>query len=150
MWKTLPVLSVLLLSLLLVACPEEEDEGVCADEDRAEPIPIGEALDGESGVLSFRFDALDPDPPDLGENDWTVTVLDASGSPVDGCSLLAEPWMPDHGHGSEDPSGEALSEPGQYLIPGLELVMPGFWTVSVSADCDSVSDVRIYNICVEG
>ena len=135
---------------LLASCGPEEEDGVCAEETRAEPFELDVERAGDDGLLSFRFDDADPMPPDLNENDWHITVLDAGGSPVDGCSVLVEPWMPDHGHGSNEPTGSATGTSGQYLVEGLDLIMPGFWAVAGSAECDSVLDRSGYNLCIEG
>ncbi|MEE2828634.1 MAG: FixH family protein [Myxococcota bacterium] len=146
------MVGTLLLALPLVGCPSNGGGGsLCGDEDRAEPFEAGTTRDGENGTLSFRVDGADPGPPDLNENDWTVTVLDADGSPVDGCTVEVAPWMPDHGHGSDGVVGSATGEPGQYLLESIDFIMPGFWSVDVQADCGgSGSDHAPFPICIEG
>ena len=144
-WMT-PLL--LALAIPLFGC--EEPDGVCAGEDRAAPVEINTDIDGENGSFVFRFLDVDPDPPDLGSNDWLVSVADPSGTPVEGCSLRAEPWMPDHGHGSNEPEGLEGTEVGQYAFEGLDFIMPGYWTVAVTADCGDAIDSVVLHLCIEG
>jgi len=144
-WTT-PLLLACCLSLL--GC--DEPDGVCAGEDRAVPFELDTALDGENGSFTFRFLEADPAPPDLGSNDWLVSVADASGTPLEDCSLRAEPWMPDHGHGSNEPEGVEGSEAGQYALDGLDFIMPGYWTVALTAECADDIDSVVLHLCIEG
>jgi len=131
-------------------CEEEEPPGVCAEEDRAVPIDVGADVDGENGALVFRVLSMDPAPPDLGENDWTVSITDPQGVALEGCSLVADPWMPDHGHGSNEPEGVAGAAAGEYSIDGVELIMPGYWTIALHAECGDVADGVVLKPCIEG
>ena len=144
-------LLTMLCTLFLAGCPAAESEGVCGAEDRAEPILSGDELAGEDEMIFFAFDSLDPAPPDLGQNDWVVSLASVSGSALEGCTLEARPWMPDHGHGSTDVTATNEGD-GSYSIAGLEFVMPGYWTVSLSADCGSAetNDSRTLHLCIEG
>ena len=144
-WMTCLLLA---LSFSLFGC--EEPDGVWVGEDRAVPVELNADIEGENGSFVFRFLAADPDPPDLGSNDWLVSVAETSGTPVEGCSLRAEPWMPDHGHGSNEPEGVEGMEAGQYALDGLDFIMPGYWTVAVTADCDVGIDSVILHLCIEG
>lgn len=149
--RRLCFLTISLSVLVLGACDgEDEPPGVCAEEDRAVPIDVDVDMDGESGAVVFRMLSMDPDPPDLGDNDWTVLLTDADGEPLEGCNLRAEPWMPDHGHGSNEPEGVAGSAAGEYVIEGLELIMPGYWTVAMMAECGELTDSVVLKPCVEG
>ena len=143
---------MLLLGVPLVSCSTNGDGGsVCGDEERAEPFEAGTTGDGVNGTLSIRVDGSDPSPPDLNQNDWTLTVLDTAGSPLDGCTVEVDPWMPDHGHGSDSVVGSATGEAGQYLLEAIDLIMPGFWSVDVQADCGAAgSDHAAFPICIEG
>lgn len=139
-----------LVQVTVSGCEPEEPAGVCEEEDRAVPVELNVDLEGEGGSLVFQMLSLDPEPVDLGANDWSVHVSDAAGVAQEGCALTVTPWMPDHGHGSNEPEGTAGSEPGQYLIEGIEFIMPGYWTASLSATCGDVTDNVILRPCVEG
>lgn len=134
----------------LSGCEPEAPKGVCEEEDRAVPLELNVDLEGEGGRLLFQLLSVAPEPVDLGANDWTVSISDLSGVAIEGCTLTVTPWMPDHGHGSNEPEGIPGSEDGQYFIEGIEFIMPGYWTASLSATCGEVTDNVILRPCIEG
>ncbi len=104
------------------------------------------------GKIQVRLvDAL-PAPPDLGDNKWTVQVLDAMGKPRSG-SLVTQvrPWMPNHGHGSHTlfDLGKVDAD-GKLAIDKLGLVMPGVWTVQICVDGQAKEQAAKFAFCVEG
>ena len=130
---------------------DDDDDGVCENEDRSVPYEAGMVVDGDDGLLSLRLDEASPTPPDLGDNDWTLTVLDADGLPAAGCVLTAIPWMVDHGHGSNEPASEATDAAGAAFIEAIDLIMPGYWAIAVEAECDDGTTDRVqFDFCVEG
>ncbi len=85
-------------------------------------------------------------------------------SPLSGCNLTVRPWMPDHEHGSTQPSG-AEGDPGVYLVSGVRFIMPGYWESTVTITCGGGSDDDdsadgddapewtdsvIYSFCIDG
>jgi hypothetical protein len=144
------ILAMAIAQTPISGCAPEEADGVCQEEDRAVPVEVNVDLEGEGGSLVFQMLSLDPEPVDLGANDWTVRVSDPAGVALEGCALMVTPWMPDHGHGSNEPEGVAGSEAGQYFIEGIEFIMPGYWTASLSATCGEVTDNVILRPCIEG
>jgi hypothetical protein len=134
----------------LAACAAEEQPGVCDAEDRDEPWVAGLLAEGEQGLLATTLDAVDPEPPGLGANAWTLTVLDGDDAPVDGCDLLAVPWMPDHGHGSSESTATAAAEPGAYLVEEIDVTMVGYWTFGIELDCAGDEDRVEYRLCIDG
>ena len=100
------------LSAVLVACGDDHDhEG----DDHADAGPIStidagpgpgdEYIAGMEKVSSeghFRVALVEstPIPQDLTLYTWVLEVRDADGQPLDGASVVAEPTMPDHGHGT--------------------------------------------------
>ena len=144
------ILAMAFTQAAVSGCEPEEEEGVCEGEDRTVPLELNVDLEGEDARLVFQLLSVDPEPVDLGANDWTVSILDPSGVALDGCTVTVTPWMPDHGHGSNEPEGVAGSEAGQYFIEGIEFIMPGFWTASLSATCGEVTDNITLRPCIEG
>ena len=63
------------------------------------------------------------------------TLINASGSPARGLSLVSDVWMPAHGHGSSEPVNTAESETadGLYIVSAF-FTMPGEWEVLVDID----------------
>lgn len=118
----------------------------CEEETRAEPLALGQLIEAEAGQLSLRVDAAVPEPPEAGNNRWTVAVSDGQQDLAD-CSLALDLWMPDHGHGADTPVVEQ-PEPGVYDVE-LDFLMGGFWEVSTQLECGELSDQLQLDLCVE-
>ncbi len=143
-------LSLVLLLPVLAACETDDDDvGSCEEEQRDVPYEPGMSVAGDSSLFTVALDSADPAPPDLDENDWTLSVLDAAGSPVEGCVLAATPWMPDHGHGSNNPESTELGG-GSYSIAGIDFIMAGYWEVGLEVDCAGETDTVEFRFCIEG
>lgn len=127
-----------------------------------EPAHSGVACDGvapfstaatattPSGVV-VGFASVAPDPPDVGDNDWVLTLSDGDG-PVAGAAPRLIPWMPLHGHGLVPPEYVgAETTPGTYAVPTFDLIMPGTWelTVDLAAPGDAADSV-VFPLCAEG
>jgi hypothetical protein len=133
--------------LVAAACARapEPPTSPCEEDPRAEPLVVGSVFDGD--VLSVRVAALDPDPPEVGENTWEIDVL--GPDPVAGCSLVVTPWMPDHGHGGAVDTATEV-DPGRWRLEGLDLRMGGFWQVAMGLDCGEVGAESVdVLVCVD-
>lgn len=96
----------------------------CADDD-GRPLP-------EDGAFIVAA-AWNPDPPAVGQNTLTLTVTDASGAAVTGATVVVDPQMPTHGHGSsEDPVITEVGA-GVYTATPVTFQMPGAWEITVDA-----------------
>ncbi|MBM4356599.1 MAG: FixH family protein [Deltaproteobacteria bacterium] len=116
-----------------------------------ETYVAGLTVDGESARLRFELaDAL-PAPPGRGTNRWVVKLHDPGGAILPGAVLTqVKAWMPDHGHGSGAAATITNGGNGESVIEGLELVMPGVWTVTVSADHAGTTDKGAFAFCIDG
>ena len=107
---------------------------------------------------TVRLLSASPAPPDRGFNQFTLKLLDVGGQPVDGLTVTVEARMPQHGHGTipailgSTPSGD-----GGYSVPedpdntGLDLIMPGAWTVSFHVeDSAGKKETAEFVFCLEG
>lgn len=93
----------------------------------------------------------DPDPPDVGDNAWTLAVTDADG-PLDGLAPRVTPWMPEHGHGLVPPDCAGADQgDGSYVVETFDLIMPGLWEFTVDLAADGVApDTALFRFCAEG
>jgi hypothetical protein len=150
--------SAFVVVLALGACNEGVDEmeagddaampSFCEDEDRADTFTVGLSKTGERYTLTV-VDAV-PAMPGRGDNTWTLAVADASGAPMEGETLDAKPWMPDHGHGT--PVEEQVTElgGGEYEIQSLNLFMPGLWVITLDVtNADDETDEVVISVCIE-
>ena len=109
---------------------------------RGECYRDGWRVEGER--LWVEVESAAPSAPSRGLNTWTVRVGragDAAGGAaegLEGCSLSAAPFMPDHMHGSNTAAGEELGG-GRYSLVGFDLIMPGYWELPVRASCPDAS-----------
>jgi len=81
----------------------------------------------------------------------TVTVTDTNGQAVDG-TLTFNATMPDHGHGMNvQPTIEAGTEPGTFVIEGVNFHMPGTWKIDISLESDGTTTAATVDYeCSEG
>jgi len=90
-----------------------------------------------------------PQPPVRGVDAVQLQIADAAGSPVDGLSIEAVPWMPAHGHGTSTRPDVEPQGGGVYEITNVNLYMAGLWelrsTLQFAEGSDTVApafDVR--------
>jgi hypothetical protein len=146
------------LLLLAGACDGQdpmEDGGsdtmgmsLCEVEDRADDFTIGLSKSGMQ--LDLEIAEAVPADPIRGDNTWTVMITDAQGSPAEGLTIDAKPWMPDHGHGSSVEEQVTEMGGGRYMLDPLNLFMAGFWQVTIEiTDADGTTDEVMIGVCVE-
>jgi hypothetical protein len=84
----------------------------------------------------------DPIPRDLTLYTWLVEVRDAQGQALDGASVVAEPTMPDHGHGTFPrlTQGVGNGQTGQFVLADMDLFMAGTWRIELQISRGDVSD----------
>jgi hypothetical protein len=145
------------------ACGENDDDDLstatvpCDEEPRAEPFSVDMEKTGDAALAIFTLHSIDPDPSDIGDNDWQMSARSAEDdTPLSGCDLDILPFMPDHEHGSNQPHG-VEGEPSHYSIAGLRFIMPGYWRNTITITCPGdengaagLTDTTIYGFCVEG
>ena len=103
-----------------------------------------------SGV-TVGFGSVSPAVPDVGDNDWVLSLSDAEG-PVSGAAPRLIPWMPLHGHGLVPPEYLGAEDaPGMYGFPTFDLIMPGVWELTVDlAPPGADPDAAVFTLCAEG
>lgn len=128
---------------------EDEPRADCSTEMRDDTYTLGLEKSGAAVRLAFR-DAV-PAPPDRGDNTWTIALLDANGTPVEGAQIGVEPFMPDHMHGTSIEAQVTPGEaPGEYVIDRLNLFMPGLWDVTLNVSLpDGATDQVKFSFCVD-
>jgi membrane fusion protein, copper/silver efflux system len=113
-----PVRALAMLATLLVSVGASSSEPVTA----------------QAGDLQIKL-AIDPDPPQTGENHLLLTVADAAGKPVDGAALGFIWDMPAMGAMPEMRGGGQVkaSGNGRYAV-AYPLQMGGDWSVTLGID----------------
>ena len=106
--------------------------------------------EGHEGHLQVVLMSADPAPPDVGDNSWTIRVVDLDGEPIDDAKVTVTPFMPAHGHGTSpaDYTG-TFTDDGTYEVGPFDLFMPGMWETTVKVEGD-VDDMVTYAFMLEG
>lgn len=91
-----------------------------------------------------------PIDPEL-DLDFAVQILDGSDAPVDGATLMVEPWQPVHGHGvpvtaEVTPRGSD----GEYDIARVHFLHPGRWELRFMVTSGTDDETITSHICVAG
>ena len=113
---------------------------------------VGLEKSGQAGLITVRLQESTPSPRDTGFYTWTIDIVDASGAPVTGATVQAEPTMPDHGHGTNPKYTDAVEgDPGTYQLTEMNLFMEGIWNVAIRITMTGGEEDQVeYNFFLEG
>lgn len=101
------------------------------------------------GSLIISLVSATPEVPSNTDNFWTLALADADDEPVDDATIVAVPYMVDHGHGTAPQLATSLGD-GQYELGPLTLTMPGFWEVTLEVTLpEGEKTSAVYAICAE-
>ena len=130
------LLTALCLCLGALACGDGDGSkrhgNVCDDSSQTIPFELGMALPSTSEALTLSISDATPSPVDRGDNTWTVQLLDAAGDAVNDATVVLEPVMPGHGHGTFPTTftGKSVDDQGHYTLGPFDLLMPGTWLMT--------------------
>ncbi|MDT0617458.1 efflux RND transporter periplasmic adaptor subunit [Salinisphaera sp. P385] len=107
------------------------------------PMNMADATTYESGPFRVTVD-INPEAPQVGDNQFMVKVADAQGNPITGASIKAYGEMPAMGAmaSMRAPADLDEVEPGLYAGP-LNLEMRGEWPLSLYIQKDGVGETRL-------
>lgn len=136
--------------LACVACSSQSGAppAYCGSDPRVEAFDVPLLAKGPGGA-DIVIENATPQVVQQGLNEWTVSIKDSSGAPVDGTvSVLSS--MPDHGHDSPTLPTITPKGNGEYDIANVNLSMRGVWTVTISIASPTLNDDATYTFCVDG
>lgn len=148
-----PLAACLLLS---ASCGDDNSSGAaadampdCTEDPRGQSYSAGMTALADDGIQVVLVEAR-PGPPVRFDNVWDVEVRDSSGVPVAVTTLVVEPFMPDHGHGTpQPPLPEAGVETGTFSMGPFDLWMPGIWELRFSVDREGTISLATMTFCLE-
>ena len=155
---------MLCLSVLCLACGDDHDhEGHHHHHSGPGPaVDAGSGLQGDEYIAGmekvstdghFRVALIEstPIPQDLTLYTWVLEVRDADGQPIDGASVVAEPTMPDHGHGTFPITtpGVAADGVGRFTLTDMDLFMAGVWQIELRITVGDVSDTAFFHFVLD-
>lgn len=123
----------------------------CESETRAIAFATGVERMSDGGGYRARVTSAMPGVPTKGTDTWTVTILDAGGSPVDDALTKVVPFMPDHNHGTSVKAAVTANGGGGYTITPLYFFMAGYWEVTLTLQpATGTADSVMFPVCVPG
>ena len=155
---------MLCLGVLCMACGADHDhEGhQHAGAHPSSAADAGAGLQGDEYLAGmekastdghFRIALIEstPIPQDLTLYTWTIEVRDANGQPLDGATVVAEPTMPDHGHGTFPITtpGVAAEEVGRFTLTDMDLFMAGVWQIELRISAGELSDTAFFHFVLD-
>jgi hypothetical protein len=151
-----PILAIFLL--LSASCgpgskPKGPDHGTnvpCEEETRKDVYTPG--LEKQGDTLETQLLAIDPEPADVGRNDWVLAVVGPDDQRIEGCTITARPWMIEHNHGTSPATVDSVAgaQSGEYELTKLNLFMSGLWDVQLTIECSGDPEEVSYKFCLEG
>jgi hypothetical protein len=123
----------------------------CTMETRAVRYEPNLTRTSESGAFQAILLESTPAPPARGSDAWTVKIVDADGAAQDGLTVVASPFMPDHGHPATVKAVVTPLGGGVYSMTPLYLYMPGYWEVTLTLQPPGGAKDRVmFPICIPG
>lgn len=158
--RTLKHLLVVAVPLALAACAAEtgaHEQGHEHEDDNTDDPrdPLADVIAARVGVTdggTFRLAyAPNPDPLVQGPFSLTLTVLNADDDSVAAANVevVADAWMPAHGHGmiGATPSTTAQGE-GVFVAEGMNFIMGGAWELLIDVVVDDVTESAVFAVDV--
>ena len=142
-------------AVLAAACADPvQDDGTlrCDTETRADIYAPDMMAVGNDGLFRIRLLESVPGPPEKGDNNFTIELLEGGADvAVPDATLSVTPFMPDHNHGTSIvPTVTPATQAGQYEIDRINLWMPGLWEVRIDVDDQTDTDEVVFSFCIEG
>jgi len=109
------------------------------DLSRAKPSEQGRyhvAIEPEQGI------------PQIGAlHSWMLTLMTATGQPVEDAKITVDGGMPEHAHGL--PTSPAVSThlgAGKYRVEGVKFTMSGWWELRFAITAPAGNDNAVFNV----
>jgi hypothetical protein len=80
---------------------------------------------------------------------WNLKVLDGSGRPVQGATIVAEGEMPEHRHGLPTKPEVTESGSGTYVVQGMKFNMPGWWILRFHVFTEEQRDTAEFHLVLQ-
>lgn len=105
-------------------------------------------LQATSETFVITLTAADPDPAIKGMNNWEVLLEDTAGDRISGATIVIEPRMPQHNHGTIPATFTAteFSEAGTYKFADVYLLMIGDWEVTITVAANNLSETLVFHV----
>ena len=116
---------------------DEHGDGDGDGDGDLDPEPYMDGMNKAGAHFDVSLTA-DPAPPAMGESTWTLEINHHMAA-AEGLSVEVTPFMPAHGHGSDEVTVSDDGE-GVYTATGVNLFMEGVWDTTVKVSSDEHED----------
>lgn len=101
-----------------------------------------------SDAFTLTLTAADPDPAIKGKNNWQMLLEDTAGEKISDATIVIQPRMPQHNHGTIPATFEAaeLSEPGTYEFIDVYLLMIGDWEITTTISANDINETLVFHV----
>ncbi|MDQ1850749.1 FixH family protein [Gemmobacter fulvus] len=101
---------------------------------------------GEQAIFQVTLTSLSGDLKIGDFEEFEIAIVDSSGAPVAGATVVFSGGMPGHGHGF--PTAPTVSEigGGLYKLEGVKFSMGGAWEINLTISADSKTDTASVQI----
>jgi hypothetical protein len=106
----------------------------------------------DNGLFLVELVNITPTPKYTDDYTWKLLVQDGTCSLTESVTVMAEPRMPAHDHGTTPEFTEAvLDDAGSYVLPDLHLFMAGVWSIELTiTGADGETDTVSYFFDLKG
>ena len=129
----------------------------CAMDARAPKFVWG-SLTASGALTLTTLMHSSPIVPVVGNNEFVLHIKDHQGNVLDGVTIAASTWMPDHNHGSpSDALIQSTAAPelgaGHYRVHPINFHMAGYWELTLrlngtGPNAQPWSDSAVLPICI--
>ncbi len=149
------VSTIIVSAFALSACGEDaahehpDAHQNCSTDSRVMTYAAGMSVTADDGMKLSLLTAT-PSPPARFENTWSIQTQDADGQPMEATAMRIEPFMPDHGHGTQAPPLPAAGTGvGVFDMGPFDLWMPGIWDLHVEFDHGGMTSKALLTFCID-
>ena len=122
------ITTTLALAIALAAC----SSGGSVAQSESFPKDAYATVASDVGGMTIEARTSPAQPPPAGTCSVELTITESDGSPVDGVTIDAVPWMPAMGHGASVMPTLTPRGGGVYQLDDVDLFMPGRWDLHLT------------------
>jgi hypothetical protein len=119
-------------ALAIALCSSGCSSGGSVAQSESFPTDAYAVVASDVGGMTIEARTSPAQPPPAGTCSVELTITESDGTPVDGFSIDAVPWMPAMGHGASVIPTLTPKGGGVYQLDDVDLFMPGRWDLHLT------------------
>jgi hypothetical protein len=113
-------------------------------------LDLSTTLPTQNGLYTVSYEPSKTPIPVNEIHEWTLTLTDAEGRPLEHAHVSVDGDMPQHGHGL--PTRPVVTQylgDGRYLVEGVKFQMGGWWVMDFVVESDAGTDQVRFNFLLD-